>query len=371
MRPDKDFIDRIYQLNSVEHFLKKFIHNYPRYGIDIINTTDSSIDKYRKLLSILEREWKKDFPDSSFFLPAEAAYINEDFFLLGHENVTMRKNLRYMPLLMHGHQFIEIDYVLNSADSELITDAGRQKLSDGDIILCPPNFIHCFQTTSDHAVILDFFMRVTTFDSVFFQLINNDNYLSTVFSNALYNSEGNYILWHCRDDSQIEDLVLESFKEWQDKQAYCDQMLEIKIMNILLLLMRNHDKDAIFSKPPIESTLPIFQSMHNYILVHCQEVTLSSMATHFGYSERQIIRILKKSSGKGFSELLQDIRMNKAIQLIKAQHLSISQIATVLGYASTPYFRKVFMNTFSFTPEEFQKRIACLNETKHEWHMQE
>ncbi len=354
-------IEDIYKLNECEIFLKKFIQDYPRYAIEIINADESSIDRYHKLISILEKDWYKNFPGSNFFLPTESTYLHEDFFLLGSENVTMRKNLRYMPLLMHGHQFIEINYVLNSADSELITEEGRQVLSDGDIILCPPNFVHCFKTTSDNAIILDFFMRATTFDSVFFQLINNDNYLSTVFSNALYNSEGNYILWHCKDDSQIEELVLESFEEWQEKKQYCKQMLEIKIMNIFLLLMRNHDKDAIFSKPPIDNTLPLFQSIHNYMLVHCQDVTLSSMAIHFGYSDRQLIRILKKSSGKGFSELLQDIRMNKSIQLIKTQRLSIPQIASVLGYSSTPYFRKIFTNTFSFTPEEFQKRVVSIN----------
>ncbi len=88
------------------------------------------------------------------------------------ENVTMRKNLRYMPLLLHSHQFIEINYVLKSSGSVMITRSGNLPLNDGDIILCPPKFDHCFKTHDDNSIILDFFIRVTTFDAVFSQLLN-------------------------------------------------------------------------------------------------------------------------------------------------------------------------------------------------------
>ena len=65
----------------------------------------------------------------------------------------------------------------------------------------------------------------------------------------------------------------------------------------------------------------------------------------------------KKSTGKGFSELLTEIRMNKAIQLLKNKDIPINGIASMLGYSSTYYFNKVFLETFTFSPESFRKRI--------------
>ena len=62
-----------------------------------------------------------------------------------------------------------------------------------------------------------------------------------------------------------------------------------------------------------------FRSLLNYMQMHYQTVTLSKLALAFNYSERQIIRIFKKNTGKGFSELLTEIRMNKAIQLLKTK----------------------------------------------------
>ena len=65
----------------------------------------------------------------------------------------------------------------------------------------------------------------------------------------------------------------------------------------------------------------------------------------------------KKNTGKGFSELLTEIRMNKAIQLLKNKDIPINGIASMLGYSSTYYFNKVFLETFTFSPEAFRKRI--------------
>ena len=65
---------------------------------------------------------------------------------------------------------------------------------------------------------------------------------------------------------------------------------------------------------------------------------------------------------KGFSELLLDIRMNKAIQLIRSTSFTIPQISALLGYTSVKYFKKVFIETFQFTPEDFKLRIKAQND---------
>ncbi len=358
---ENEISKEFYTLNEIELFLRKFLEEYPYYKLNIVDTHDDSMDDFNHLLQIMRNQWKKKYKKKPFFLTDNASYIKEDFFFLPDENVAMRKNLRYMPMTMHSHQFIELNYVLKSDSASMITRSGALPLHDGDIILCPPNFVHCFNTMSDNSIILDFFIRITTFDTTFFQLLNCNDYLSTVFSNALYNCENNYILWHCENDTSLKELVLSSYNEWEQKPKYSNQMLEVNIIHFFILLLRNHENQAIFSLPQVKSVDSVFQTFHNYMLLHCHNVTLSSMATQFGYSERQIIRILKKNSGKGFSELLQDIRMNKALQLIKAQDMSINQIASILGYSSVSYFHKVFKKTFSFTPEAFIERIQHNN----------
>lgn len=350
--------EELFKLNEIELFLKRFLNDYPQYQLDVVGEKAGSDANMDRMISVLKNSWKTQMGNKKFFLEDDASYIKEDDFLGSEENVTMKKNLRYMPLLMHSHQFIEINYVYSSFGSCIITKDGRHELENGDIILSPPNFVHCFDVRNDNGVILDFFIRVTTFDTVFSQLLHHKDYLATVFTNAIYNSEGSFILWHCKEDSVIKKIIMESYDEWIEKPKYNEQMLEANIIKFFILLMRNHENEAVFSHPQVNSTDTLFQSLHNYMNIHCKTVTLSILAAQFGYSERQIIRILKKESGKGFSALLQDIRMNKAIQLLKKQEASIPQISDALGFSSVSYFQKVFIKTFSFSPEAFKKRYS-------------
>ena len=307
-------------LNDTEHFLKNFLKKFPVYQTKIINPLANEQD-YIYLLHLLEAEWHKQLSDQTFFLTGSSGHLSEEFFIPENQNVCILKNL------------------------------------DGDIILCPPNLQHTFQTQNKNSIIVDFILRVTTFDTVFFHLLNNNNYLSTLFSNVIYGDSNGYIIWHCQNDSALKELVLKVYEEWENNLKYCDKMIELLVMEFILILMRSHEDEAVFSTSYINNSDENFRSLLNYMQMHYQTVTLSKLALAFNYSERQIIRIFKKNTGKGFSELLTEIRMNKAIQLLKNKDIPINGIASMLGYSSTYYFNKVFLETFTFSPESFRKRI--------------
>ena len=112
-------------LNDTEHFLKNFLKKFPVYQTKIINPLANEQD-YIYLLHLLEAEWHKQLSDQTFFLTGSSGHLSEDFFIPENQNVCILKNLRYMPLLMHSHQFIEINYVLKSNHSLLI-DAHRRR----------------------------------------------------------------------------------------------------------------------------------------------------------------------------------------------------------------------------------------------------
>lgn len=352
-----EILSSLTELNDAEKFLLNFLKNYPEYRLRVVGLSDKDETAYEHLLNLMSKMWKQYFPKVPFFLEGTSYYLNEDFFIPQDQNVAIRQNLRYMPFILHSHQFIELNYVLAGSGSSMITKDERLPLQDGDIILCPPGFVHCFDSQNAQSVIIDFFIRITTFDTAFFQLLNNNNYLSAIFSNALYNFGEGCIIWHCMGDTKLKDIVISAFTEWKVQKKYSGKMLEILMMQFFLILMRHHEQEAVFSVPIISSTDRLFQALLNYMHVHCQTITLSRLASQYNYSERQIIRLLKKHSGKGFSELLLDIRMNRAIQLLKNPSIPISQVAFHVGYSNTNYFLKLFKKTFTFTPEDFRRRL--------------
>ena len=345
------------QLNPIESFLKNFLEKFPSYQDKII-TPDRNEHDYNYLLHLLEQEWKQKFPDNPFFLNGSSTYLSEDFFIPHDKNVCVLKNLCYMPLLLHSHQFIEINYVMKSDSSIFIDNETSVSLMDGDIILCPPGLSHTFCTHNSGSIIIDLIIRTTTFDTAFFPLLNNNNYLATIFSNAIYGASNGYIIWHCHNDTTLENLILEIYREWQNSLKYNDQMIELLVMEFILKLMRSYENNAFFSTSYMNRSDESFRAFLNYMQIHYQHITLSQLASSFNYSERQVIRILKKNTNKGFSELLLEIRMNKALQLLKNPDIPITSIASMLGYSSTYYFSKVFLETFTFTPTAFRERLS-------------
>lgn len=349
--------DNLTELNIYERFLKQFLEKYPEYQTKRIGISEAGEYEDHRLIRVMRKKWDEEHPDIPFFLEGNLYNMTENFFIPPEENVCVIRNLRYMPLLFHFHQFIEANYVVHSGGSSLISADRTLPLEDGDVILSPPGFSHCFHAMTDDSIIIDFIIRVTTFDTVFFNLLSGNNYLSALFSNALYGSSRGCILWHCREDSLLLDMVITAYRESRSSAKYHEKMLELLVMQFFVLLMRNHEQSAVFPTPYLSNSDEQVQALLNYMYTHCQTVTLSSLAMQFNYSDRQVIRILKKYTGKTFSQILTDIRMNKALQLLRNSSLPSARIAVLLGYSSKDYFRKVFQNTFSSDPEVFRKQL--------------
>lgn len=351
------------ELNEIENFLKVFMEKHPTYQELILGKCNQDEKEYDTLMRMMEREWNKALPDQEFFLKNTSYHLEENFFIPYPQNVSIIKNLRYMPLILHSHQFIEVNYVLNAGDSYYIDKQDRLKLKDGDIILSPPNFLHTFETSNSDSVIIDIIIRVTTFDTAFFNLLSHNNYLAAMFTNLLYSSVGGYVLWRTNnEDPQLKELIQTMYEECCNADPYSDKMLEILIMQFFIILMRRFEDQAIFSAPYSNKSDERSRILLNYMHSHYQSVSLPQMSLACNYSERQIIRLLKKHTGKSYSALLQEIRMKKALSLLKNQEIPIPEIASLVGYSGSGYFLRVFKQTFPFTPEEFRHRHERLNE---------
>lgn len=343
-------------LTEQELFLKAFTTKYPIYREQLIGKDTQDENEYNTLLRFMEKEWNKLMPDKEFFLKNTSYHLAENYFIPYTKNVSIIKNLRYMPLILHSHQFIEVNYVVKSSDSYYIDMNNKLQLQDGDVILSPPNFLHVLKANNPDSTIIDMIIRVTTFDTAFLHLLNNNDYLSTMFTNALYSSSHGYVLWRTSNNLLLKGQVLRMYDEWNSTNKYSDKMLEIIITEFFITLMRYYENQVNFSAPYSNNSDERFRILLNYMYSHYKNVTLPKMSLACNYSERQIIRLLKKHTGKSFSALLQEIRMKKALSLLKNPEIPISEISNQVGYSNAGYFNRIFKHVFTFTPEDFREK---------------
>ena len=73
-----------------------------------------------------------------------------------------------------------------------------------------------------------------------------------------------------------------------------------------------------------------------------KDISLSDIAEHIKISESWCSRQFKKETGKGIVEYLNDIRIDRATELLKNTDYATKEICTAVGYKSQNHFCTMF-----------------------------
>ncbi len=83
---------------------------------------------------------------------------------------------------------------------------------------------------------------------------------------------------------------------------------------------------------------------------------ITQIASSLGYSERNLRRLLAEE-GYTYRELVTSVRSEYAAQLLKAEHIPITNVAQMLGYDDYSNFSRAFKSWFGKSPAEFRREI--------------
>ena len=88
-----------------------------------------------------------------------------------------------------------------------------------------------------------------------------------------------------------------------------------------------------------------------------KDISLSDIAEHIRISESWCSRQFKKETGKGIVEYLNDIRIDRAIELLKNTDYATKEICTAVGYKSQNHFCTMFKKHTGYSPQEYRKML--------------
>ena len=99
----------------------------------------------------------------------------------------------------------------------------------------------------------------------------------------------------------------------------------------------------------------ILEVVH-YLEENYQNATLTEAATRVNLSPNYLSRIFREKSEIGFSELLTQIRMKKAAELLCDISYKTYEIAYQVGYDNPKNFSRAFKQFYSVSPKEFRNQ---------------
>ncbi|MBQ4408377.1 MAG: response regulator [Bacteroidales bacterium] len=91
-------------------------------------------------------------------------------------------------------------------------------------------------------------------------------------------------------------------------------------------------------------------------------LTVDMIAKAVGISRVHLHRKLKELTNQSTIDFLRNVRLNRALKLLRIKHSNISEVAQYVGFVSTAYFSTVFKDRFGCTPSAYMSDNATIEQ---------
>ncbi|WP_308379258.1 hybrid sensor histidine kinase/response regulator transcription factor [Parapedobacter tibetensis] len=142
------------------------------------------------------------------------------------------------------------------------------------------------------------------------------------------------------------------------------ELLSLKIKNLLLNRTRLQEKFKanITIEPskidPISPDEKLLKKVLGYVEERIDDsgLNVDEICTSIGLSRTQLYRKMKALTGSSIADIIKEIRLNRAKQLLKDNKFNVNEIAYMVGFTDTDYFRKCFKTKFGYSPSKYTKK---------------
>lgn len=221
------------------------------------------------------------------------------------------------PRHCHGKNLYELHFV-PFGEGTLITDEGSYPLSENTIYVTGPSVYH-EQLTSSENPLEEYCLQM--------EITPSKNAHSPIGDLILKNTF--FIAKDHHSMSSYFELLDTEFNTMST--SYIDAVKSLSTL-ILVALARNYSGDNSFSSyekstPDYRRTSIVEESFfHEY-----STITIAELSRRLGLSSRQTQRFLLKNFSRTFTQMLSEIRINKAREFI-SEGMSVKDAAIAVGY---------------------------------------
>jgi len=251
----------------------------------------------------------------------------------------------------HRQDFFFINYAYTG-------DYGAQSYRFDNHVMIRENECYIGQPFSGYAlygagdediVIIGILIKKEIFYRNFLQTVSSDNRLLHFFIDPKINAFSDEFI-HLTDlkDDPIRKQIELMAVEYANKQPDTQDILKSMTMTLIRMLARqfrsSRGESAVGEKT---------DRMIRFMDEHLDNVTLSMLASVFGYHPAYISSLLSVKTGKTFSQILLSQRMERAVFLMRNTDLSLEEITPMIGYSDKSNFHKAFREYYNKTPRQF------------------
>jgi YesN/AraC family two-component response regulator len=126
------------------------------------------------------------------------------------------------------------------------------------------------------------------------------------------------------------------------KNIFCTFLYELIEWN------RNHY--AIRYRKEVEDLITYIENHYH------ERLTLHIISEDLGLKEASISRMFKHETGMNLNYYLNEVRMKKAMELLRDSDMLIKDVANAVGVEDPLYFNKVFKKFYHISPSDIRRK---------------
>lgn len=275
----------------------------------------------------------------------------------------LRYNSNGLKQPLHMHDYIQIAYVWKGMCNHRFRGKSLT-VGKGDIFVIPPGMEHSLNAIEgkEFELILLDFLPFLVHDQL------------KPFSESLYRhldsyDAGNSTEWlqpwlHIGKDKQllVEQLLLDIQDEFEHREEGFEFSIRINLVKLLILIDREFRRSA---KPQshaqtvrLRPSRP-FEDVIRYVYDnYSQDIPLEQGAYLANMTPAYFSHMFKKETGQTFVEFLHEVRIERAMELIRQDVHTMTQICFQVGFRHLSHFIRTFKKRTGLTPTEYKKSFA-------------
>ncbi|SDD04711.1 AraC-type DNA-binding protein [Paenibacillus sp. UNCCL117] len=272
------------------------------------------------------------------------------------------RNRSSMNRVLHAHEHLQLCYMMSG--SCLHSAAGRQYvLTKGDLFSIPPYQEHRLDPRDD----MDFVMIQVDFmphavneslrDMTQMQTFVDFAYIRPLIPETNLMPK---ITLPPATQSVVENLLGVLLTEWEEREEGYRLAIKAELLRLLVITGRQYKRyvetQSQQERQKVAKHRDAFNEAIAYMRTHFHEdLHLDEVAAKAWMAPSYFSYMLKLTQGKSYIELLSSIRMQASMELLAESALSISEIATRVGYNHISHFNRTFKKHTGVTPGDYRK----------------
>ena len=258
----------------------------------------------------------------------------------------------YPVVTTHWHEEAELT-LITKGNCLYQIDLIDYEVKEGDILFVPPLFLHSISLGSSEEIFSETYVFHLNFLGG-----NSTDICSTRYLAPMMNQEFSipYLITPEHPAyASLRKIINQITSLYDEAIIGYELALKSLFLQALFLLLQYSKKNTSFETGTPSDKL---KNVLDYIEMHFAEpISVSELAKLIFYSDYHFMRFFKKHMNMTCVEYINNLRLEKSVELFKQGNTSILDVSLSVGFHNLSYFHRAFKKKYHMTPLSFIKGL--------------